>query len=281
MIQISPPLVAGQAEFDEIVGILGDVLAEAGKRTSERRSGPAVPSVGHGAVSRTPADAGPQGRVDAIEGGRWRTEIGARTGTNGAVVVADDVTRRYGEGDTAVDALRGVSLDVARGQADGGHGAVGLRQVDADAHPRRARQADVGHGRRSPAPRSRRSSDTDLTKLRREHIGFVFQFFNLLPMLTAEENITLPLSIAGEKPDRSGFDEPASSKVGLADRLHAPARPSSPAASSSASRSRARSSRGRRCSSPTSRPATSTRRPAREILELLRDSVDDATARRP
>jgi len=44
-------------------------------------------------------------------------------------------------------------------------------------------------------------NDTDLTKLRREHIGFIFQFFNLLPMLNAEENVLLPLSIAGEKPD--------------------------------------------------------------------------------
>ncbi len=49
--------------------------------------------------------------------------------------------------------------------------------------------------------------DTELTKLRRQHIGFVFQFFNLLPMLSAEENIVLPLSIAGEKPDRAYLDE--------------------------------------------------------------------------
>jgi putative ABC transport system ATP-binding protein len=49
--------------------------------------------------------------------------------------------------------------------------------------------------------------DGDLTKLRRKHIGFVFQFFNLLPMLTAEENVVLPLSIAGEKPDKAWLDE--------------------------------------------------------------------------
>ena len=61
--------------------------------------------------------------------------------------------------------------------------------------------------------------DSDLTKLRRRHIGFVFQFFNLLPMLTAEENITLPLSIAGEKPDPAYFGD-LIQKVGLADRLH-------------------------------------------------------------
>jgi putative ABC transport system ATP-binding protein len=60
--------------------------------------------------------------------------------------------------------------------------------------------------------------DNDLTRLRRQHIGFVFQFFNLLPMLTAEENITLPLSIAGEKPE-DGWVEKIVGDVGLSDRL--------------------------------------------------------------
>src|SRR5438094_6785689 len=60
-------------------------------------------------------------------------------------------------------------------------------------------------------------SDSELTKLRRKHIGFVFQFFNLLPMLTAEENVVLPLSIAGERPDREWVDE-LLAKTGLADR---------------------------------------------------------------
>src|SRR5206468_4420440 len=59
--------------------------------------------------------------------------------------------------------------------------------------------------------------DNELTKLRRSHIGFVFQFFNLLPMLTAEENVLLPLSIAGRKPDEAWFEE-LIAKVGLADR---------------------------------------------------------------
>ena len=59
--------------------------------------------------------------------------------------------------------------------------------------------------------------DNDLTKLRRRHIGFVFQFFNLLPMLTAEENILLPLSIAGEKPEPAWIDELLEA-TGLADR---------------------------------------------------------------
>ena len=60
--------------------------------------------------------------------------------------------------------------------------------------------------------------DNELTKLRRRHIGFVFQFFNLLPMLTAKENILLPLTIAGEKPDQAWFDKLVSD-VGLTDRL--------------------------------------------------------------
>ena len=59
--------------------------------------------------------------------------------------------------------------------------------------------------------------DTEITKLRRKHIGFVFQFFNLLPMLTAEENILLPLSIAGRKPEKAEF-EGLLEKVGLEDR---------------------------------------------------------------
>jgi putative ABC transport system ATP-binding protein len=60
-------------------------------------------------------------------------------------------------------------------------------------------------------------SDTEITKLRRQHIGFVFQFFNLLPMLSAEENILLPLSIGGRKPDKAEFED-LLKKVGLADR---------------------------------------------------------------
>src|SRR5204862_5719635 len=66
-------------------------------------------------------------------------------------------------------------------------------------------------------------SDTQITKLRRKHIGFVFQFFTLLPMLTAEANVLLPLAIAGEKPDQAWLDELLGA-TGLADRrTHRPA----------------------------------------------------------
>ena len=86
--------------------------------------------------------------------------------------------------------------------------------------------------------------DSELTLLRRDHIGFIFQFFNLLPMLTAAENIALPLKLAGGKPDPEWLDELVAT-VGLGEPAGPPARPSCPAASSSASPSPARSSRAR------------------------------------
>ncbi len=81
--------------------------------------------------------------------------------------------------------------------------------------------------------------DKQLTRLRREHIGFVFQFFNLLPMLTAEENIVLPLSIAGEKPDARVARRADRQRSGSPTAART-APPSSRAASSSAWRSPAR-----------------------------------------
>ena len=139
-----------------------------------------------------------------------------------AVVAAQDITRRYGEGDTAVDALRGVSLEVQREKltavmGPSGSGKSTLMHILAGLDRPTSGSVSIGGAEITSL------GDSDLTKLRREHIGFVFQFFNLLPMLTAEENITLPLSIAGEKPDRAWFTE-LIGKVGLGDRLsHRPA----------------------------------------------------------
>ena len=139
-----------------------------------------------------------------------------------AVVHAHDVTRRYGSGDTAVEALRGVSLDVPQGRltavmGPSGSGKSTLMHILAGLdRPTTGEVTIAGED-------ITRMNDTDLTKLRRTHIGFVFQFFNLLPMLTAEENVLLPLSIAGEKVDRAWFDD-LMHKTGLADRLtHRPA----------------------------------------------------------
>jgi putative ABC transport system ATP-binding protein len=138
--------------------------------------------------------------------------------TNGAVVVADEVTRRYGEGDTAVDALKGVSLAVDQGKltavmGPSGSGKSTLMHILAGLDKPTTGTVQIDGTEITTL------KDSDLTKLRRRHIGFVFQFFNLLPMLTAEENITLPLSIAGEKADPEWLDGLVD-KVGLKDRLH-------------------------------------------------------------
>jgi putative ABC transport system ATP-binding protein len=138
-------------------------------------------------------------------------------GTTDAVVTAHEITRRYGEGDTAVDALRGVTLDVARGQLTAVMGPSGSGKSTL-MHILAALDRPTSGYVTIAGTRLGQLSDNEVTKLRRKHIGFVFQFFNLLPMLTAEENIVLPLSIASEKPER-GFYEDLIRKVGLADRL--------------------------------------------------------------
>jgi len=135
---------------------------------------------------------------------------------NGAVVHANDLTRIYGEGETAVHALRGVSLDIPQGDltaimGPSGSGKSTLMHILAGLDKPTAGEVAIA------GTQITRLGDSDLTKLRREHIGFVFQFFNLLPMLTAEENVVLPLSIAGEKPDPTFF-ETLLHDVGLADR---------------------------------------------------------------
>jgi putative ABC transport system ATP-binding protein len=136
--------------------------------------------------------------------------------SNGSVVIATDLTRRYGEGEAAVDALRGVSLSVRQGELVAVMGASGsgkstlmhlLAALDAPSSGSvQIAGQDVGS-----------LSDRDVTLLRRRHIGFVFQFFNLLPMLDAEENVALPLSIAGEKPEPAFFED-LLKRTGLADR---------------------------------------------------------------
>ena len=136
--------------------------------------------------------------------------------TNGVVVTANEVTRRYGEGDTAVDALRGVTLEVARSKLTAIMGPSGSGKSTL-MHIMAALDRPTSGFVVIAGTRLGQLSDNEITNLRREHIGFVFQFFNLLPMLTAEENIALPLSIAGRKPDKDFFEE-LLRKVGLHDR---------------------------------------------------------------
>jgi putative ABC transport system ATP-binding protein len=140
----------------------------------------------------------------------WAEEQGAPSSivdeADGQVVRALNLTRRYGEGATAVDALRGVSLEVGRGDlvavmGPSGSGKSTLMHLLAGLDKPTSGTVMIGSTEISEL------DDSQLTLLRREHVGFVFQFFNLLPMLTADENIVLPLTIAGESPDREWLGE--------------------------------------------------------------------------
>jgi putative ABC transport system ATP-binding protein len=132
-------------------------------------------------------------------------------------VVARDLARRYGSGETAVHALRGVSLEIEPGRltavmGPSGSGKSTLMHILAGLDQPDGGQVWVGDTEVTGL------DDDGLTALRRDHIGFIFQFFNLLPMLTAQENILLPLEIAGRKPEQGWYEE-LIHKVGLAERL--------------------------------------------------------------
>ena len=137
-------------------------------------------------------------------------------------MVATDLTRRYGEGDAAVDALAGVSTGFDRGRftaimGPSGSGKSTLMHILAGLDKPTSGTVELDGVEISGL------DDGELTKLRRDKLGFVFQFFNLLPVLTAEENMVLPLSIAGRKPDPEWLERLVET-VGLADRrTHRPA----------------------------------------------------------
>jgi putative ABC transport system ATP-binding protein len=189
----------------------------------------------------------------------------------GSAVQAQDVTRRYGEGETAVDALRGVSLDVASGKltavmGPSGSGKSTLMHILAGLDKPTRGTVQVGGTEITTL------NDSDLTKLRRRHIGFIFQFFNLLPMLTAEENVVLPLSIAGEKPEKQWLAE-LLDRTGLTDRrTHRPSELSG-GQQQRVAIARALVSRPTIvfADEPTGNLDSKT---SGEILELMRDSVD-------
>ena len=192
--------------------------------------------------------------------------------TNGAVVVARDVTRRYGEGETVVDALRGVTVEIAPGKSTAvmgpsGSGKSTLMHILAGLDKPTSGSVDIAGMEITTL------GDNALTLLRREHIGFVFQFFNLLPMLNAKENILLPLTIAGEKPD-DGWFEKVVADVGLQDRLSH--RPSELSGGQQQRVAIARALISRPtvlfADEPTGNLDSST---SHEILELLRRSVEE------
>ena len=143
-------------------------------------------------------------------------EQSAEKATGGPVVQATGITRVYGEGDTAVHALNGCSITVDRGQLTavmGPSGSCKSTMMHILAGLDRPTEGDV----MIEGEDITKLNDNELTKRRRRHIGFIFQFFNLLPMLTAEENILLPLRLAGERVDAAWANE-IIERVGLTDR---------------------------------------------------------------
>ena len=139
-----------------------------------------------------------------------------------AAIAAFELTRRYGDGESAVEAVREVSLSISHGEfaavmGPSGSGKSTLMHLLAGLDRPTAGSVEIG-GHEITA-----MGDKELTLLRRKHIGFVFQAFNLVPTLTAEENVTLPLAIAGRKIDQPWVDV-VIERVGLADRRrHRPA----------------------------------------------------------
>ena len=141
---------------------------------------------------------------------------------NSDAVRCEDLRRRFGEGDAAVDAVDGVSLDFPSGQlasivGPSGSGKSTLMHVLAGLDQPTGGRAWVGETEITSLP------DAELTELRRDQLGFVFQFFNLVPVLNAEENVTLPLRIAGRDADPEWL-ETLLETVGISDRrTHRPA----------------------------------------------------------
>ena len=153
------------------------------------------------------------------------------------IVSTSEVRRVYGEGEMAVHALRGITTAFPSGQfaaimGPSGSGKSTLMHLLAGLDRPTAGSVVVDGSELANL------DDKALTRLRRDRLGFVFQAFNLVPVLTAEENILLPLTLAGRKPDRDWL--PSSSPPSASATGSSTARPSSRAASSSGSRSRGR-----------------------------------------
>jgi putative ABC transport system ATP-binding protein len=141
----------------------------------------------------------------------------AVTGDGGVAARTEGLRKVYGEGDAAVEALRGVTVAFPRGDftaimGPSGSGKSTLLHCVAGLDRPTSGRVFIGGTDITTLPERR------LTELRRDKVGFVFQAFNLIPTLTAEENITLPLDIAGRDVDRMWFDSVVDT-IGLRDRL--------------------------------------------------------------
>jgi putative ABC transport system ATP-binding protein len=136
--------------------------------------------------------------------------------TGATIVATVDLHRRYGEGPAAVDALAGVSVAIRRGEYTAIMGASGSGKSTL-MHLMAGLDTPTRGTVTLDGVQLAELDDRRLTELRRDKVGFVFQAFNLLPVLTAEENLVLPLTIAGRKPD-SAWLESLVQAVGLGDR---------------------------------------------------------------
>jgi putative ABC transport system ATP-binding protein len=189
-----------------------------------------------------------------------------------SVVVARGVTRRFGEGDAAVYALREVDVDIRRGQLTAVMGPSGSGKSTL-IHCLAGLDKPTSGSVQFDGVETTTLDDDDLTLLRRDKIGFVFQFFNLLPMLDARENIELPLAIAGKQPDRAWFDEVIGASH-LGDRLEH--RPSELSGGQQQRAAIARALMSRPSVVFADEPTGNLDRAgSEEILDLLRRSVDD------
>ena len=139
-----------------------------------------------------------------------------RASATGDVVRATALTKRFGEGDAAVDALQGVDVSFSPGtftaiMGPSGSGKSTLMHILAGLDQPTSGSVEIAGARLDAL------NDQDLTLLRRSQVGFIFQSYNLLPVLTAEENVLLPVRIAGEHADLAWL-ETLIEATGLGDR---------------------------------------------------------------
>ena len=211
------------------------------------------------------------GRGPVDPGGASLVAVGRLTGVDVAARIRD-LTKTYGSGDALVRALDAVSLDLEAGRFTAIMGPSGSGKSTLMHCAAALDRADSGTVHIGDQELSR-LGDRALTRLRRDRIGFVFQAYNLIPTLTAEENIRLPQSIAHRKPDRQWYDEVVDS-VGLRDRLTH--RPHELSGGQQQRVAVARALVGRPAIVFADEPTGNLdSRSGAEILELLRRSVDD------